>query len=158
MGMSMGSHGGGRGKRYRTVAEINVTPMVDVMLVLLVIFMVTAPLMTSGVQVDLPKTDAQAIKGDDQPISISLDGAGKLWIQETEIAKEDLVAKLQAIMGQKSDTRIFIRADKGIEYGRVMEIMGMLGGAGFEKVALVTEMRGGAPAISGPPPSNKAGR
>ena len=151
MGMNMGARGGGRGKRHHTVSEINVTPMVDVMLVLLVIFMITAPMMTSGVPVDLPKTDAQPIKGDDQPITISLDGHGKLWIQETEIAPDDLVAKLKAIMGQKSDTRIFIRADKGIEYGKVMEVMGLLGGAGFEKVALVTEIKGGAPSVGGKP-------
>ena len=151
MGMSMGSRGGGHTRRFRPVAEINVTPMVDVMLVLLVIFMVTAPLMTSGVQVDLPKTDAQAVKGDDQPIAISLDGQGKIWLQETEISKDDLVPKLRAVMGQKPDTRIFIRADKGIEYGKVMEVMGMLGGAGFEKVALVTEMKGSAPTVSGKP-------
>lgn len=146
MGMAVGKSG--RGRRFRPMAEINVTPMVDVMLVLLIIFMVTAPLMTSGVQVDLPKTDAQPIKGDDQPISISIDGAGKLFIQETEIQPDDLVAKLKAIMGQKSDTRIFIRADKGIEYGKVMDVMGMLGAAGFEKVALVTEIKGGAPTVS----------
>lgn len=146
MGMALGKNG--RGRRFRPVAEINVTPMVDVMLVLLVIFMVTAPLMTAGVQVDLPKTDAQPIKGDDQPISISLDGSGKLFIQETEIQPDELVAKLKAIMGQKSDTRIFIRADKGIEYGKVMDVMGMLGAAGFEKVALVTEIKGGAPTVS----------
>ena len=151
MGMSMGPRGGGHSRRFRPVAEINVTPMVDVMLVLLVIFMITAPMMTSGVQVDLPKTDAQPVKGDDQPISISLDGAGKVWLQETEVSREDLVPKLRAIMGQKPDTRIFIRADKGIEYGQVMEVMGMLGGAGFEKVALVTEMKGGAPTVSGKP-------
>lgn len=151
MGMSMGSRGGGHSRRFRPVAEINVTPMVDVMLVLLVIFMITAPMMTSGVQVDLPKTDAQPVKGDDQPISISLDGAGKVWLQETEVSRDDLVPKLRAIMGQKPDTRIFIRADKGIEYGQVMEVMGMLGGAGFEKVALVTEMKGGAPTVTGKP-------
>ena len=151
MGMSMGPRGGGHSRRFRPVAEINVTPMVDVMLVLLVIFMITAPMMTSGVQVDLPKTDAQAIKGDDQPVSISLDASGKLYVQETEIAKDDLVAKLKAIIGQKPDTRIFVRADKGIEYGRVMEIMGLLGGSGFDKVALVTEMKGGAPTVSGKP-------
>ena len=146
--MGMGVPQRGHTRRFRPVAEINVTPMVDVMLVLLVIFMVTAPLMTSGVQVDLPKTDAQPVKGDDQPITLSLDAAGKLFIGDTEIAADDLVAKLKAIMGQKPDQRIFIRADKGIEYGKVMEVMGMLGGAGFEKVALVTEMKGGAPSVS----------
>lgn len=151
MGMSMGSRGGGHSRRFRPVAEINVTPMVDVMLVLLVIFMVTAPLMTSGVQVDLPKTDAAPIKGDDQPIAISIDAAGKLWVQETEIARDDLVPKIKAIMGQKPETRIFIRADKGIEYGKVMDVMGLLGSAGFDKVALVTELKGGAPTVTGKP-------
>jgi len=147
MSMGVGPRGG-HTRRFRPVAEINVTPMVDVMLVLLVIFMVTAPLLTSGVQVDLPKTDAQPVKGEDQPITLSLDSAGKLYIGDTEIASDALIAKLKAIIGQKPDQRIFIRADKGIEYGKVMEVMGMLGGAGFEKVALVTEMKGGAPTVS----------
>ncbi len=142
MGAAIGPRGGHR-RRFRPMAEINVTPMVDVMLVLLVIFMVTAPLLTTGVQVDLPKTEATPIKGDDQPISISIDGHGNVWIQETQISVDDLVAKLQAIVGQKSDTRIFIRGDKGIEYGKVMDVMGRLGAAGFDKVALVTEMKDG---------------
>jgi biopolymer transport protein TolR len=142
MGASIGSRGG-HSRRFRPMAEINVTPMVDVMLVLLVIFMVTAPLLTSGVQVDLPKSEANPIKGDDQPIAISVDAKGNVWIQEAQIAIDDLVPKLQAIIGQKPDTRIFIRADKGIDYGRVMEVMGMLGAAGFNKIALVTEMKGG---------------
>jgi len=141
MGASVGPRGG-HGRRFRPVAEINVTPMVDVMLVLLVIFMVTAPLLTAGVQVDLPKTDSRPIKGDDQPISVSVDAKGRIWIQETEIALDALVPKLQAIIGQKPETRIFIRGDKGIEYGKVMEVMGTLGAAGFTKVALVTEVKG----------------
>ena len=127
----------------KQIAQINVVPMIDVMLVLLVIFMVTAPLLTAGVQVDLPKSEAAPIKGDDQPISISVDAKGNVWIQETQIGLDDLVPKLQAIVGQKPDTRIFIRGDKGIEYGRVMEVMGLLGAAGFSKVALVTEMKSG---------------
>ena len=142
MGASIGSRGG-HSRRFRPMAEINVTPMVDVMLVRRVIFMVTAPLLTAGVQVDLPKTDATPIKGDDQPISISVDSHGNVWIQDTQIALDDLVPKLQAVIGQKPNTRIFIRGDKGIDYGKVMEVMGMLGAAGFDKIALVTEMRGG---------------
>jgi biopolymer transport protein TolR len=145
MGMAIGKKGGRQ--RHRPVAEINVTPMVDVMLVLLVIFMVTAPLLTAGVQVDLPKTSAAPIKGDDQPLSVSVDAQGEIWIQETKVTMDELVPKLQAITAQKPDTRIFIRGDKGIDYGRVMEVMGTLGGAGFTKVALVTEMKSGeAPA------------
>jgi biopolymer transport protein TolR len=144
----MGAAVGGRkghSKRFRPMAEINVTPMVDVMLVLLVIFMVTAPLMTAGVQIDLPKTDAAPIKGDDQPLSVTVDAHGKVWLQETEVALEDLVARLKAVTAQKPDTRIFIRGDKTIDYGRVMEVMGTLGAAGFSKVALVTEIKGSEP-------------
>jgi len=150
MGAAIGPRGGGRVRR-RPMSDINVTPMVDVMLVLLIIFMVTAPLLTAGVQVDLPKTDAHPIKGDDQPISVSVDAKGQIWIQETAISLDALVPKLQAIIGQKPDTRIFIRGDKGIEYGKVMEVMGTLGAAGFTKVALVTEVKGSssAPAKKG---------
>ena len=139
MAMALGPRGKGRSRR--PISDINVTPMVDVMLVLLIIFMVTAPLLTSGVKVDLPKTEASPIKGDDQPISISVDAQGRISIQDTEITLDALVPKLQAIMGQKPDTRIFIRGDKGIEYGKVMEVMGTLGAAGFSKVALVTDMK-----------------
>jgi biopolymer transport protein TolR len=140
--------------RRRPMSDINVTPMVDVMLVLLIIFMVTAPLLTAGVQVDLPKTDASPIKGDDQPISVTIDSHGGIWIQNTEISLDALVPKLQAITGEKPDTRIFIRGDKDIEYGKVMELMGTLGAAGFTKVALVTEMKGG----SSSPSSGKGAR
>lgn len=152
MGAAIGPRGGHH-RRFRPMAEINVTPMVDVMLVLLVIFMVTAPLLTAGVQVDLPKTEANPIKGDDQPISISVDAHGNVWIQETQISLDDLVPKLQAIIGQKADTRIFLRGDKGIDYGKVMEVMGILGAAGFNKIALVTEMKDGVVAA----PSVKRG-
>jgi biopolymer transport protein TolR len=140
MGAAIGGKKGGR-QRHRPMADINVTPMVDVMLVLLVIFMVTAPLLTAGVQVDLPKSEAAPIKGDDQPLSVTVDANGDVWIQETEVTMEELVPKLKAITAAKPETRIFIRGDKGINYGRVMEVMGTLGGAGFTKVALVTEMK-----------------
>ncbi|MGE4279605.1 MAG: protein TolR [Magnetospirillum sp.] len=147
MGAAVGPRKGGR-SRHRPVSDINVTPMVDVMLVLLIIFMVTAPLLTAGVQVDLPKTSAAPIKGDDQPLSVSIDAKGDIWIQETMVTLEELAPKLQAITSQKPDTRIFIRGDKGIDYGRVMEVMGNLGSAGFTKVSLVTEMKTEAPASS----------
>lgn len=155
MGAAIGPKRGGGRQRHRQVSDINVTPMVDVMLVLLVIFMVTAPLMTAGVQVDLPKTDAAPIKGDDQPLSVTVDAHGDVWIQETKVSMEELVPKLQAITAQKPDTRIFIRGDKTIDYGRVMEVMGTLGGAGFTKVALVTEMHQGGD--SGGKPAAKKG-
>jgi biopolymer transport protein TolR len=155
MGAAIGPRKAGR-QRHRPVSDINVTPMVDVMLVLLIIFMVTAPLLTAGVQVDLPKTEAAPIKGDDQPLSVSIDAQGDIWIQETKVTLDELGPKLQAITAQKPDTRIFIRGDKGIDYGRVMEVMGYLGSAGFTKVALVTEMKQGEPAAA--PPAKKGGR
>ncbi|CAA7618204.1 Protein TolR [Candidatus Terasakiella magnetica] len=151
MGASLGGHKT-HSKRFRPVAEINVTPMVDVMLVLLVIFMVTAPLLTAGVQVDLPKTSATPLKGEDQPISVTVDAHGKVWIQETEVQLDELGPRLLAITAQKPETRIFVRGDKTIDYGRVMEVMGALGAAGLSKVALVTEVKGstdGKPAKKG---------
>ena len=151
MAMSTGGGGGRRAhsRRFRPMADINVTPMVDVMLVLLVIFMVTAPLLTAGVQIDLPKTQASAIKGEDQPLSISVDAKGGVWLQETSVPLEELAPKVQAIIAQKPETRIFVRGDKTVDYGRVMEVMGTLNAAGIEKVALVTEQRQDTPASTG---------
>lgn len=129
-------------RQARLVAEINVTPFVDVMLVLLVIFMVTAPLMTSAVEVDLPKTQAAQATGQDEPLIVSLNAAGKVFLQETEMDVDALVPRLQAITQNKPEQRIFVRADKSLPYGRVMEVMGTLSAAGFAKVALVSEMPG----------------
>ena len=133
------------GRRYRPMADINVTPMVDVMLVLLVIFMITAPLLTVGVPVDLPKTQAAQINEAIEPLVISVNAEGKIFIQETETEIEALVPRLQAITGSKPDTRIFVRGDKSIQYGRIMEVMGLVSTAGFTKVALVAEMPQGMP-------------
>jgi biopolymer transport protein TolR len=132
---------GGRSRRHshRLMSEINVTPMVDVMLVLLVIFMVTAPLLTAGVPVDLPKTNAGQLKGEDQPLSVSVDAKGRIFLQETELQLDELAPRLKAITAAKPDTRIFVRGDSGINYGRVMEVMGQLAAAGFPHVALVTQ-------------------
>ena len=141
MGASI-SPGGGKGhRRFRKgrFTDINVTPMVDVMLVLLVIFMVTAPMMTAGVKVDLPDSEAAALPGQDEPMIITVQKSGKLFIQETETDEASLVGKLQAIAGEKKDMRIFVRADAGLDYGSVMRIVGKVSGAGFTKVALVTE-------------------
>jgi len=138
MSMSLGPRGGHR-RKFRPMADINVTPMVDVMLVLLVIFMVTAPLLTSGVPVDLPKTQAGQIKGDDQPLTISVDKQGKIFLQDTEVQIDELSPRLKAITNAKPDTRIFVKGDSGINYGRVMEVMGQLGAAGFPHVALLTQ-------------------
>ncbi len=121
------------------MSEINVTPMVDVMLVLLVIFMVTAPLLTVGVTVDLPKTKAAAIAGEDEPLAVSVDAEGRIFLQDTPLELEALVPRLLAITGNNPDIRIFVRGDKAIHYGRVMEVMGTVNAAGFRKVALITE-------------------
>ena len=121
------------------MSEINVTPMVDVMLVLLVIFMVTAPLLTVGVQVDLPKVKAGIIQGQDEPLAITVDAEGKVYLQETEVDLESLVPRLSAITSNNPDVRIFVRGDAAINYGRVMEVMGTINAAGYRKVALVTK-------------------
>lgn len=124
---------------YLPMAEINVTPFVDVMLVLLVVFMVTAPLLTVGVTVDLPKTTAPALPGQDEPLAVTVSASGQIFLQETEVELKELVPRLTAITQNKPDTRIFIRGDQAITYGAVMEVMGTLNEAGFVRVALVTE-------------------
>ncbi len=140
MAFSMNGAGrGGRQGRYRPLAEINVTPMVDVMLVLLIIFMVTAPLMTSGVSVDLPKTNAQPLNSDSEPLTVSIKADGSIFLQDQAIDIGDLVAKLQAIAKNNADRRIFVRGDKDLAYGRIMEVMGTITQGGFTKVALLAE-------------------
>jgi biopolymer transport protein TolR len=144
MGMNTSSGGGNRGGRRRSnrqsaFSEINITPMVDVMLVLLVIFMVAAPMMTTGVTVDLPKTAASPISGQDEPLSISVTSDGKVFLQKTPLALGQIQAKLNAIAGQKKDTRIFVRGDKNVDYGRIMQVVSEINAAGFTKVALLTE-------------------
>jgi len=129
---------GGRG-RYKPMADINVTPMVDVMLVLLVIFMVAAPLLTVGVPVDLPQTKAPAINEQKEPLVISVNAEGKLFLQNTEVGDDELVPRLQAITKNNPDADIYVRGDRAINYGRVMEVMGMVASAGFTKVSLITE-------------------
>ncbi len=142
--------------RYRPLAEINVTPLVDVMLVLLIIFMVTAPLMTSGVNVDLPKTDAQPLNSDSQPLTVSIDAQGRIFLQNEKVDLEALVAKLQAIAQNNTDRRIFVRGDKDLAYGRIMQVMGTITRGGFTKVALLAEQAPG-PAEAAPAPT-PAGR
>jgi len=136
---------GHRTRAYRPMSEINVTPFVDVMLVLLVVFMVTAPLLTVGVPVDLPKTKAKAIAEAEEPLVISVDAEGKIYIQDTPVDLENLVPRLRAITESKPDTRIYVRGDKSINYGRIVEVMGTVNIAGFTRVALVAEL----------PPRNK---
>ena len=143
MGMSVGNSGGSggrrrRGRRHQPVSEINVTPFVDVMLVLLIIFMVTAPLLTVGVQVDLPKTKAGPVNVETQPISLTINGEGKIFIQETEIAIEELTPKLVAVSDarEKLETRIFIRGDSNAPYEIVAKVLGRISSAGFTKFTL----------------------
>ena len=125
--------------RRRAMAEINVTPFVDVMLVLLIIFMVTAPLLTVGVPVDLPKTRAPALGQDREPLSITVRRDGTIFLQKEEVAQEALVERLQAIAENGYDQRIFVRGDDRVVYGKVMEVMGQLAAAGFTKIGLVTD-------------------
>ncbi len=149
MAMNMGNGGGGRGRRRNNrqsaFSEINITPMVDVMLVLLVIFMVAAPMMTTGVTVDLPKTNASPIAGQDEPLNVSVTTDGTIFLQKTRIALADIKTKLNAIAGQKKETRIFVRGDKSVDYGRIMQVVGEINAAGFTKVALVTETANDSP-------------
>ncbi len=126
-------------RAYKPMSEINVTPFVDVMLVLLVVFMITAPLLTVGVPVDLPETKAKPLEGQDEPLSVTVDKGGKVWLQETEIELATLVPRLNAITANKPDTRIFVRGDREINYGRVLEVMGILNSAGFSRVGLVAD-------------------
>jgi biopolymer transport protein TolR len=129
-----------RRRSYRPMSEINVTPMVDVMLVLLIIFMVTAPLLTVGVPVDLPKTQAEVLSDPDEPLVISVNSQGQLFLQETPVEIDGLAPRLMAITQNKLDTRIYVRGDRTIQYGRVMEVMGALTVAGFTQVALIAEL------------------
>jgi biopolymer transport protein TolR len=149
MGMSMGggSAGGGRRRHQRAhvMAEINVTPMVDVMLVLLIIFMVSAPLLTVGVPLDLPQTAAKSLDQDKEPLTLSVQVSGKIFLNNTEIGPDELVAKLKAITDARggADERIFVRGDTKADYGTIMRVMGRLSAAGFKRVALVTEVEQG---------------
>lgn len=150
MGMNMAGAsggGGGRGRRRRTppMAEINVTPMVDVMLVLLIIFMVSAPMLTVGVPLDLPQTQAKSLDQDKNPLTLSVNQNGQVFLNDTEIAVDELVPKLKAITEARAglDERIFVRGDKKVDYGTVMKVMGRLSAAGFRRVALVTEVEQG---------------
>jgi len=141
---------GNRRGRYRPLADINVTPLVDVMLVLLIIFMVTAPLLTSGVTVDLPKANATPLNQDATPITLSIDAAGQIYLADTQIPLDELVPKLQAIAHNNPDRRIFVRGDRRLPYGRIMQVMALITDGGFTKVALLAE-------ASAPLPQPRAG-
>ena len=130
-----------RARRNRAMmSQINVTPFVDVMLVLLVVFMITAPLLTVGVPVELPKSTAPEITGADEPLAVSIDQAGVIYLQDTEIALDELGPRLVAVTEQNPEARIFVRGDKDIDYGMVMAVMGVLAEAGFTNLALITTL------------------
>jgi biopolymer transport protein TolR len=149
MAMNSGnSTGSGRRQHRRrsVMSEINVTPMVDVMLVLLIIFMISAPLLTVGVPLDLPQSQAKSLDQDKEPLTISVNLQGQVFLQNTEIGVEELVSKLQAITAARGgmSERIYVRGDRKVDYGTVMRVMGRLSGAGFSRVALVTEVEQGS--------------
>lgn len=153
--MAMGTlNKASQGRRRRHGAgfsEINVTPMVDVMLVLLIIFMVAAPMMTVGVPVDLPKTKAAQMNDQIEPIIISVDANGQTFLQETQIQGDELVARLMAVTSNNPDARIYVRGDQALAYGRIMEVMGEIAASGFTKVSLIAEMPKGAAPIQHKP-------
>jgi len=128
--------------RSRTLmSDINVTPFVDVMLVLLIVFMVTAPMLTVGVPVNLPDSNADSLPDDKEPLTLTINSKGEIFIQKTKVGFSELIPKLLAIAKNRTDTRIYVRGDKNIDYGRVMEVMGKLSGSGFSKVALISETK-----------------
>ena len=129
----------GRRGRHRPMSEINVTPMVDVMLVLLVIFMVAAPLLTVGVQVDLPKAQVSELRGSDEPLVVSVDATGKLFLEDTELTLDELGPRLVAVSENNPEARIFVRGDQAVNYGAVMAAMAAINAAGFGNVALIAE-------------------
>jgi biopolymer transport protein TolR len=149
--------GKGRG-RYRPLAEINVTPLVDVMLVLLIVFMVAAPLMTSGVNVDLPRASAAPLSQDSTPLTVTVNAEGKIYLQDNEIPLTDLPSKLSAAADGKMDRRIFVRGDKALSYGKIMEVMATITQGGFTKVALLAEQGDvGVHAPTAPTPPTSSG-
>jgi biopolymer transport protein TolR len=146
LGPMAASAGGSRRHRKVVMSEINVTPMVDVMLVLLIIFMVSAPLLTVGVAIDLPQTQAKALDQDHEPLTVSVNNSNQVFLQNAEISVDDLVLKLKAITDARAgaEERIYLRGDQKVNYGAMMRVMGRLSAAGFHRVALVTEVEQGS--------------
>ncbi|WP_439544368.1 protein TolR [Hyphomicrobium sp.] len=151
MGMSLNAAGGGGRRRSRRgrrapMSEINVTPMVDVMLVLLIIFMVSAPLLTVGVPIELPQSQGKQLESNHEPLTISLSSNGDVFIGETKVTIDEVAEKLKAIAKNGVEEQIFVRGDKGTNYGAIMRVMGRISAGGFKKVSLVTEVEDGAAA------------
>ena len=157
---SFSGNGRSLANRYRPMSEINVTPLVDVMLVLLVVFMVAAPLLTIGVPVDLPQTQAPPITEPKEPLVITINGEGRIFVQETDIPTESLVPRLQAITGSNPDALLYVRGDRAINYGRVVEVMSLISTAGFRKVSLIAVPPKGTTtkAASGAAPLDRPGQ
>src|SRR6516225_3232468 len=161
--MAMGGVSGNRHRlagRYRPMSEINVTPLVDVMLVLLVVFMVAAPLLTVGVPVDLPQTQAPPVTEPKEPLVITINSEGRIFIQDTDVPSESLVPRLGAITGNNPDALLYVRGDKAINYGRVLEVMSLVSSAGFRKVSLIAVPPKGTTArpASGTAPPERSGQ
>jgi biopolymer transport protein TolR len=144
MAANLSSNSRTRNRRKKIVAEINVTPLVDVMLVLLIIFMVTSPMLVSGIKVDLPQTSYLPVPGDDEPLSLTLDAKGQIYLQDHKITLHELIPKLKAITKEKMDTRIFVSGDKNVDYGKVIALLQDVNEAGFNKVALITTVTEGS--------------
>jgi biopolymer transport protein TolR len=145
MAMFVGNGGGGQeGGGYQPMAEINITPMVDVMLVLLIIFMVAAPLMMAGVPVELPQTSATRVSNPQKPMIVSLTADGELYIRDEQVTQDNLIPRLQSIRSEEGDTVVYVRADKVSVYGDVMDILGMVGQSGYGRVSLLSQPKPGA--------------
>jgi biopolymer transport protein TolR len=148
MGMVQSSGGGGAGRRHKArrrhlpMAEINVTPFVDVMLVLLIVFMVAAPLLTAGIAVDLPSANAQALSADTEPLSVTIDGSGKIFLQEAEVTAEELSEKISAILAGDPEKRVILRGNKDADYGAIAVVLGRLKEAGSTRISLQTKALG----------------
>jgi biopolymer transport protein TolR len=142
-GRDSGGHGARRRRRTHVMSEINMTPMVDVMLVLLIIFMVSAPLLTVGVPIDLPQTSANPLNEEKEPLTITVNLKGEVFLQETQIEVDEIAPRLIAITNSGYEERIYVRGDRNVNYGQVMKVMGTLSSAGFRRVALVTDLEQG---------------
>ena len=139
MGMALGNNSGGEDNEYRPISEINITPMVDVMLVLLIIFMVTAPLLVAGVPVELPNTSAAKVSQPKKPMIVSLANDGSIYVREEQVTAETLVPTLTALRQAEGDTVVYVRGDKNRPYGEVMEILGRVGQSGYARVSLLSQ-------------------
>jgi biopolymer transport protein TolR len=149
--VQLSTHSRASRRSWRRNPEINVTPLVDVMLVLLIVFMVTAPLLTVSIPIDLPKTQGKSVAQDKEPLVITIDSKGTVYLQESQVELDTLVMRLRGVAGANPDARIFVRGDKNLSYGRIMEVMGTVTAAGYNKVALVADLPRAKPI------NNKAG-